>query len=219
MKYPRTLHLPNSPGATRDDRMHSSFDSFKDRQLIVTEKMDGSNVCMMHEDCFARSHGHSPKGESFDAFKALHARVKYNIPVGVQLFGEWCYAKHSIHYTDLFGYFMLFGARESCDGSSVWLSWEDTKAWANKLGLVTVPEIIRVYPTNKVDVEKTLASLARITVTSTDTVEGFVVRWYDSFKDEDFEQAVGKWVRKDHVQTDEHWSTQEIVKNKLRGSA
>ena len=29
-------------------------------------------------------------------------------------------------------------------------------------------------------------------------------------------ENVMKWVRKDHVQTTEHWKNQEIVKNKIR---
>ena len=37
-------------------------------------------------------------------------------------------------------------------------------------------------------------------------VEGFVVRNVDSFAYEDFSKNVAKYVRKNHVQTDEHWT-------------
>lgn len=46
--------------------------------------------------------------------------------------------------------------------------------------------------------------------------EGVVVRVAGDFKDEDFATSVMKWVRKDHVQTDEHWKHKEIVRNKLK---
>ena len=37
-------------------------------------------------------------------------------------------------------------------------------------------------------------------------VEGFVIRNIDQFKYEDFSKNVGKYVRSNHVQTDEHWT-------------
>ncbi len=58
-KYPRTYHLPYSPGATSDDKKLSSnwFENYKGRQIIITEKLDGENTCMNHYDVFSRSHG------------------------------------------------------------------------------------------------------------------------------------------------------------------
>lgn len=43
VKYPRTYHLPWSPGATDDDRIIKSADVFKDKEVVVTVKMDGEN--------------------------------------------------------------------------------------------------------------------------------------------------------------------------------
>ena len=50
----------------------------------------------------------------------------------------------------------------------------------------------------------------------TDIEEGIVVRLADSFMMEDFNKSCVKWVRENHVQTDEHWTRGEIIKNKLR---
>jgi hypothetical protein len=36
--------------------------------------------------------------------------------------------------------------------------------------------------------------------------EGVVVRLSTSFNNEDFSNCVMKWVRKNHVKTDEHWT-------------
>jgi hypothetical protein len=36
--------------------------------------------------------------------------------------------------------------------------------------------------------------------------EGVVVRLAGAFESEDFDQSVFKWVRANHVQTDEHWT-------------
>ena len=38
----------------------------------------------------------------------------------------------------------------------------------------------------------------------------------DAFKYEDFKTHVGKFVRPNHVQTDEHWMNQAVIKNKLK---
>ena len=38
-----------------------------------------------------------------------------------------------------------------------------------------------------------------------DTIEGVVVRNIESFPLDDFSKNVVKYVRKNHVQTDEHW--------------
>lgn len=45
--------------------------------------------------------------------------------------------------------------------------------------------------------------------------EGYVTRNLDSFHINDFDKNVAKCVRKNHVQTDEHW-TKDWQSNKLR---
>jgi len=45
--------------------------------------------------------------------------------------------------------------------------------------------------------------------------EGYVIRLADSFKFEDFNVSIAKWVRKSHVQTEDHWKLQPIIPNKL----
>ena len=40
-KYPRTYHAPWSLGCTSDDKKHTSMEQFKNKRVIVTEKLDG----------------------------------------------------------------------------------------------------------------------------------------------------------------------------------
>lgn len=44
IKYPRTMHLPRSPGATADDRIvdKSVLQEVASEPMVVTEKMDGT---------------------------------------------------------------------------------------------------------------------------------------------------------------------------------
>ena len=40
----------------------------------------------------------------------------------------------------------------------------------------------------------------------------------EGFYFNDFSLNMGKWVRKNHVQTEEHWMYKEVVPNKLIGN-
>lgn len=45
IKYGRTYHLPWSPGATSDDKMHAEVESlFGGQEIVVTEKLDGEST-------------------------------------------------------------------------------------------------------------------------------------------------------------------------------
>lgn len=41
IKYPRTFHVPSSPGCTSDDKKLKSIDSLDKGLYLITEKMDG----------------------------------------------------------------------------------------------------------------------------------------------------------------------------------
>jgi hypothetical protein len=63
--------------------------------------------------------------------------------------------------------------------------------------------------------ETTIKSLFSYTYGG-DPMEGYVVRVTRKFNYSEYHQYVGKFVRKDHVQSDEHWLRQAIVPNKLK---
>lgn len=106
-KYPRTFHFSYSEGATNDDKIAKDVSSLINVPIVITEKLDGSNTSLESGGCFARTHSGAPSHPSFNMLKAFHASIKSLIPDGVQLFGEYCFARHSIEYTELPGYFML----------------------------------------------------------------------------------------------------------------
>jgi hypothetical protein len=211
-KYPRTPHLPYSPGGSKDDRRLSSVDTLLRIPLVITEKMDGSNVCLERDGCFARSHASAPKHPSFDAFKAYHASVKGLIGGDIQIFGEWLYARHSIAYTNLPSYFLVFGVRDVASGS--WAEWEEVEAWADCLRTFTVPRLEVGRFESASDLQEAIEEHARAKGLHRER-EGVVVRWEESFDTECFGDAVAKWVREDHVQTSDHWSHQALVRNGL----
>ena len=80
--YPRTPHLPWSPGATSDDVRVGDLSGLTGRDVVVTEKLDGENTTLYRDGLHARSldSGHHP---SRAWVKALHGRVAQGDPSGV----------------------------------------------------------------------------------------------------------------------------------------
>lgn len=205
-KYPRTPHLPQSPGVSNDDRIITTLDNLIGHPVIFTEKMDGENTTMTREYIHARSLD-SKDHPSRHYVKGIWGNIAHLIPKEFRICGENCYAKHSIHYTNLDDYFLVFNIwdEDTC------LSWEDTVNWCDLLGLKMVPVIGYCDYLSQEDIDY-MAEL----VNTNPFKEGFVIRRYDSFNQKDFNTHVAKWVRKDHVQTDKHWMFQPIIKNNLK---
>lgn len=213
-KYERTFHLPWSPGGTSDDKRMKDISGLLNTDVVITEKMDGSNVCMEADGCFARTHSGPPDHLSFDCFKQLHSMCKSRIPKGIQIFGEWCYALHSIPYDRLPGsYFLMFGARELF--TNKWVAWEEVELWAEELQLPTVPVLTMTNVKNETSFKDLINTLCAQPSVCGKVREGVVVRVSREFSNEYFPRLVAKWVRKGHVITDQHWKTQEIIRNKL----
>jgi hypothetical protein len=202
IKYPRTFHLPWSPGATSDDRYMTDLEALEGQECVVTLKMDGEQTTIYSDGyCHARSidsGGHPSR----NWVKALAARVGPQLPSGWRLCGENLWAKHSIHYTDLPDYFLLF---------SIWsgltcLSWDETEEWAKLLDLHIVQHLY---------LGPFIPSFWK-NMAQPEGHEGYVVRVADSFHYRDFRRKVGKYVRASHVHTHGHWMREQIVQNKVK---
>ncbi len=206
-KYPKTPHLPESPHFdARDDLKLTNVDHLAELTVVVTEKLDGENTTMYNDHIHARSVDSGPH-PSRTWVKALHGRIAHEIPDGWRICGENLYATHSIHYTNLPSYFMVFAI---FDDNDTCLSWDDTTEIARSLQLDLVPVLSR-GPFKLID----LASLANRKSSFGGESEGFVVRNQDSFPYSDFANHVAKYVRPLHVGTDQHWMTQLITPNEL----
>ena len=205
IKYPRTYHLKWSPGLTSDDRVLPSTSIFEGREVVVTEKMDGENTTMYNDHIHARSLD-TDNHESRNWVKQLHGRICYDIG-DLRICGENLFALHSIPYSDLPSYFLVFSI---WDQNNTCLSWDDTVTYAGVLGLDTVPVIWRGIWN-----EEYIRSLAP---TNTNQHEGYTVRVADSFAYGSFRRSIAKWVRPHHVQTTHGWKTRAVVKNVLKAT-
>lgn len=206
--YPRTPHLPWSPGATSDDVRLTDLAGLTGAQVVVTEKLDGENTTLYADGLHARSldSAHHP---SRGRVKALQGRIGPRIPAGRRICGENVFARHSIPYEDLASHFY---------GFSVWdgdlcLGWDRTVEFLRDLGIPTPPVLWRgVFDARA---ERTLRALRL----DTGRQEGYVVRPAEGFPAAAFGRRVAKWVRPRHVRTDTHWMHAAVVENALGPSA
>jgi len=213
IKYPRSFHLPWSPGGTSDDKRLHDVSALIGVELVVTEKCDGSNLTYTREQVFSRSHARPPVHPSFDLAKATHAQIRHQISDDLSVFCEYCYAVHSLEYGALPGYSLVFGVRD--DARKLWWDWSMVEAQADMLGLPTVPVLFRGAVGSERELERLTGDLSRQPSRFGGDREGVVVRVAREFGDDEFSKNLGKWVRKGHVTTDEHWLHQEIRPQRL----
>jgi len=202
-KYPRTKHFPWSKGITSDDKILKDLSSFEGKEIVVLEKYDGENCNLYNNYIHARSLD-SKNHVSRNWVKKFHSEIKHNIPKDFRICGENLFAKHSIYYENLPSFFLCFSIWDK----NICLNWDDTIEYADMLGLDLVNTLYRgIFDVEKIrEIENTM---------DFDKQEGYVVRNTDSFLYDDFSKNVGKYVRENHIKTDEHWMFCSIVENKL----
>lgn len=216
LKYPRTYHLPSSPGLANDDRRLPDLSVFDRQRVIVTEKMDGESTTLTPQRNYARSadSGYHP---SRDWLKAFHARRAPDIPEGWRISGEYLFARHSVPYTRansnaLRSFFYGFGV---WDSDNRFLEWDAAAEMLAMLEIELVPVLYDGLFTPDV-ITRLAASL------DTTRQEGLVVRLaaghpYPAGQSSTsrFFTGIAKWVRPGHVVSEQHWSTGPVVPNEL----
>ena len=207
IKYPRTLHVPWSLGATNDDKVLKSLDHLIGKEVVITEKMDGECTSLYPNARHARSLD-STHHKSRDWLAAYHSSIAYCIPKQHRICGEYLFAQHSIAYNNLPSYFLAF----SVWNEEICLDWDSTVEFLGLIDVQTVPVLFRGILT--IEILKEIESKLDYEIQ-----EGYVVRLAASFELANFSNSVCKFVRSNHVQTDEHWMHKEIVPNKLRTKA
>jgi len=227
-----------------DDTGVETMDEFIGIPLVITEKTDGSN-CMLVSDVDnpVRARNGSQPTESMrklyrDGGLYWKQQVNQKLPDRLQVFGEWLYAKHSIHYgcdceeqcedvgpslseltnvNDDRAYFQVFGVYDKIN--NIWLSWPETETVAETLGFPTTPVLYcednmdgATFET-KHEAREQLIKYARNVIEKGG--EGIVVRAKFPYHYGQFSKRLGKYVRENHVKTDTHWSHRDVIENKI----
>ena len=203
-KYPRTFHLPISPGASSDDKIMNSLEGLICDDLVITEKMDGENTTLPRGGCHARSPD-SRNHPSRDWLKAFAAGIAPQLAEGERIVGENLYARHSVGYDTLPAWFLGFA----------WIRGDEVQPWDltlmrfEELGITPVPVLWR-GPWRPGLFETIAAGLDPV------RQEGFVARVATAFSEAEMPRRMGKYVRAGHVQSETHWMQAALVPNGLR---
>lgn len=198
------MHVPWSLGTTKEDKILSSMDHLIGKEVVITEKMDGECTSLYRSGRHARSLD-STHHVSRDWLAAYHSSIAYCIPRKWRICGEYLYAKHTIPYDDLESYFLAFSLWDD----TVCMDWDSTVEFFETIDVKTVPVIWTGILT--LEVLKEIEAKLNL-----EKQEGYVVRLKGSFEFDDFASSVCKFVRPNHVQTDEHWMSKAVIPNKLR---
>lgn len=222
-RFPHTPHLAwLGPGQPRDDKVLSPIEAraFLTDDVVVEEKVDGANLGFSvdaHGVLQAQNRGSyidldAPQGQWKPLKRWLATRqfaLAEALTPSLMLFGEWCYATHSVRYTRLPDWFLAFDVYDRAVGA-FW-SVDRRDALARSLDIVVVPELQR----GPLDVEglKALLGGSRI---SEGQAEGVYVRREQGGQ----LVARAKLVRAEFVQAiGEHWSKRHLEANQLDDSA
>jgi hypothetical protein len=202
-KYQRTYHLPWSPGTTSDDKISNDITLLIGKQIVITEKLDGENTGMTNDGVYARSHATYTTSPWSREVRQLHdVKVRGNLSPDEFLFGENLEGIHSIEYTNLKSYFYIFGVRDN----NIWVPWKSVEEYSYLLDIPTVPVLFKGIVNSEKELKELVDSLVSEKSELGGEREGIVVRSAGMFHNDDFAENVSKWVRANHVQTDEHWS-------------
>lgn len=234
VKYPRTPHLFGSRG-TDDDKHLGPKESaafVADPSLVVEEKLDGTNVGVHFTPAgrlVMQCRGHeitSGMHPQYDLFKQWVTGSRPVLEAMLEdrliLFGEWLYAKHSVHYRALSHYFFEFDVYDKEAG--VFLDLEARLARLDGTGVHTVPVLHR-GPVGE-DELRALVGPSRfdsafdnpLTGRTDDLMEGLYLRT----------EAGGMVTRRaklvrpefvEKVKQSEHWQHQAMVPNRLADDA
>ncbi|KAI4760905.1 hypothetical protein E4T52_07039 [Aureobasidium sp. EXF-3400] len=230
-KFPRTRHLFNIGSASRDDLILSSSDAAAFLQssdhsttVIVEEKVDGANLGISFDSSGTirvQNRSHYVNSTSHAQFKKLekwlndHYESLSNVldakgsqPSRWILYGEWLFAKHSIHYTNLPDLFLAFDLFDSEAGN--FLSRE---ALSERLEGTNIHQV-RSVEIEKLD-EQSLIDIVRSRESSyyEGIIEGVYLRRQKDGKTIDR----AKIVRSDFIAGDEHWNRRGMTPNVVMG--
>ena len=219
-KFPSTPHLATLSGVEiREDKVLTASDSnaFLSRILTVEEKVDGANLGISFDlsgNMRAQNRGGylqlpgSGQWRTLKDWLNLRADALFDTLIDRYiLFGEWCYARHSVCYSRLPDWFLGFDIYDRRSGRFLSVTRRD--ALCSNMGIAQVPVVARGR-----FAFKQLVKLMAKSSLGDQPAEGIYLR-SDSGK---WLAQRAKLVRPEFLQSLEaHWSRSRIKPNLLLG--
>lgn len=218
-KFPRTPHIFVLPGLNiRDDKVlsESEANELLTSTLVIEEKVDGANIgiSIQHGQLKIQNRGSYIEPGFADQFNVLwdwaynklslfekHLQEKYI------LFGEWCYAKHSIKYSRLPDFFIGFDLFDK--DANKFMSTRRRNEFFKQLKIHPVPEIARKKISKP-------ALIQLVSETKSKFYDGEIEGVYLRLESDQWLLQRAKLVRKEFVQEiSKHWRQGPMIVNEI----
>jgi hypothetical protein len=214
-KFPRTPHLSWPLDRTpKDDRVLDPADvrAFLEGDVVVEEKIDGANIGLsLGEDgsVQAQNRGSWIECGAHPQFNPMWSWISRKEPALADalgrdriLFGEWCFAVHSVRYDRLPDWFLGFDIYDRTAGR-FW-STQKRNALLDLAGISATTNLNAL--TRRLESEQSHVGSGPL--------EGLYLRREDS----EWLQARAKLVRPEFLMSiGEHWSSRHMEVNRLEG--
>lgn len=218
-KFPHTPHLLwLGAGSPRDDKLlqPAEITDFLSDEVIVEEKVDGANLglslgpdgrvrAQSRGNYLAPGRSHAQWNPLWPWLAERRADLEDGLRDGFLLYGEWCYARHTVPYDSLPDWFLGFDIFEIA--SRRFWSTDRRNTWLQERGLAAIPEIKR----GRLQLRQ-VASLIGNSVFGHVPMEGIYLR----------REQVGRLQTRAKVvsavfkqQIEEHWTRRSVVPNQL----
>ncbi len=220
-KFPSTPHLTTLEGVkVRDDKIFSKAErlDFLRQEIVVEEKIDGANLGISFDaegNLLLQNRGSYLQLPAVGQWKKLDQWLHPRMDVLFEfltnryiLFGEWCYAQHSVFYNRLPDWFLGFDLYDK--HTERFLSVEQRNQLFMQIYIHKVPQLgYGVYSFLEI---KQLLTQSKI---SDEPAEGLYLR----VDQENWLLKRAKLVRSAFIQAvEEHWSRSTIKPNRLNPS-
>jgi hypothetical protein len=224
-KFPSTPHLTLLGEIdVRDDKVMSAAEreEFLNHPLVVEEKVDGANLGISFDadgNVRAQNRGSylqlpgAGQWKNLDSWLDLHINSLFeHLLDRYILFGEWCYAKHSVTYTSLPDWFLGFDLYDR--QTRHFLSTERRDRLFQKMKIAQTPILARGrFSLDALQEMLTLRPLASVSTFSADPAEGLYLR----IDQGEWLLQRAKLVRPAFIQAvEQHWSRSAIEPNQLQ---
>lgn len=217
-KFPSTPHIFNNTNIDiRNDKImpHSESEDMLSNKIIIEEKIDGANLGISFDengDLILQNRGKiltSPMtGQWIGISNWINERVDClfdTISNRFIIFGEWCFAKHSIYYDKLPDFFLGFDIFDKKE--KIFLNRKDRNILFKKCKITPVP-LVAIGRFTPAEIHNMIITSAF----SSEISEGVYIK-------QENEKSVikrAKLVRENFIQNiEEHWSKKSIIKNKI----
>jgi ATP-dependent RNA circularization protein (DNA/RNA ligase family) len=218
-KFPHTPHLVwLGEGHPREDKLlpREEADEFLSGEVLVEEKVDGANLGISlgpagrvrpqsRGNYLAPGRCHAQWNPLWPWLAEHRAGLEDGLHGGLMLYGEWCYAKHTVPYDALPDWFLGFDIFEVASGQ-FWGA-DRRNEWLRQRGLTAVPEVKR----GRLTIKRLVSLLGNSAVGRT-RMEGVYLRR----EQEGWLTARAKVVSiAFRQQIEEHWTRRAVTANQL----